>query len=66
MNYNKHKNSQTDNGHSPLFNQLFGSAVNFVLKWIIALIGGNKAAKHSGRLRFRLTKWIGSKAINWK
>jgi hypothetical protein len=66
MDYRTHNKSKTNNGRSPLFNQLFGSAVNFLLKWIFALIGGNKAAKHSGRLRYRLTKLIGSKTINWK
>jgi hypothetical protein len=66
MNYQRYKNPQTDNGHSPLFNQLFGSAINFFLKLLIGLIGGNKAAKYSGRLRYRLTKWIGTKTINWK
>ncbi|KKU79897.1 MAG: hypothetical protein UY04_C0001G0047 [Parcubacteria group bacterium GW2011_GWA2_47_7] len=54
------------NGRSPLFNQLFGSVVNFLLKFLFSLIGGNKAAKHSGKLRFRLTKAIAEKTINWK
>ena len=55
-----------NNGRSPIFNQLFGSVVNFLLKLGLGLVGGNKAARYSGKLRYRLTKWIGSKTINWK
>jgi hypothetical protein len=54
------------NGRSPLFNQVFGSIVNFLLKFLFSLIGGDKAAKHSGKLRYRLTKAIAEKTINWK
>ena len=64
MEYGKYP--KPNNGRSRIFNQLFGSVVNFLLKLLIGLVGGNKAAKYSGKLRYRLTKWIGGKTINWK
>jgi hypothetical protein len=66
MNDYKDKGTSSDNGHSTIFNQLFGSGVNFLLKLALGLLGGEKAAKYSGKFRYRLTKWIASKTIKWK
>jgi hypothetical protein len=61
-----YKSPRNNNGRSPLFNQLFGSFVNFLLKFLFSIVGGDKAAKHSGKLRYRLTKAIASKTVDWK
>ena len=66
MEYQGNKDIRSGNGHSTIFNELFGSAVNFLIKLILGILGGNKAAKYSGKFRYRLTKWIASKTINWK
>lgn len=57
---------RSGNGHSSIVNRLFGSAINFLPKLAISLLGGNNAATYSGRLRYRLTKWIASKMMEWK
>jgi hypothetical protein len=66
MKYNKYQKNYPTNGHSKIFNQLYGSFVNFGLKWGVSLLAGEKAAQHSGRLRYRLTKAIAQKTANWK
>ncbi|MDO8600498.1 MAG: hypothetical protein Q7R73_02670 [bacterium] len=66
MNNQNYKKPYQPNGRSAIFNQLFGSLVNFGLKLGIGLLAGEKAARYSGRLRYRLTKTIGQKTINWK
>jgi hypothetical protein len=48
------------NGRSRIFNQLFGSVVNFLSKLAIVLIGDNAAARYSEKFSYRLPKWIRS------
>jgi len=66
MRNQEQKNIGSSNGHSSVFNELFGSAINFMIKLILGILGGDKAAKYSGKFRYRLTKLIASKTINWK